>query len=349
VEVDDGNPAGAPSLVKRDIGKLETVGLTRNGTYYFTRRQDGLPLLSIVEMEQAGAKVRGGATHVAERFVGLGPTWSPDGKFLAFQTLRPSTNEYNRVVRSLETGEEKVYPRSGIVAGPARWLNDSSGFLETVKDEKGLQALYRVDLKTREFNQLMPFGPNPTTGTIGLLSPDNKTLYAGGLDPKNTSEQNRIVAYDLSTAQKRDVFTLPDGNNLSHFAISPDGQRLAIMQVEVKTKQAHIGFANIDGTNYRRLFSLPSSEVPRQGSWIYWTKDGKSILFKKLGNVSDSWQLTRVPADGGKPEFTGLEAGGLAWLDLNADGSRIAFSHKGQYSSELWALDNVLSVFKGVR
>ncbi len=47
----------------------------------------------------------------------------------------------------------------------------------------------------------------------------------------------------------------------------------------------------------------------------------------------------RVSADGGQPEFTGLEVRDLGPFSVSPDGSRIAFTSTSANQSELWALD----------
>ena len=71
----------------------------------------------------------------------------------------------------------------------------------------------------------------------------------------------------------------------------------------------------------------------------------------------------RVPAAGGQPVFDGLDStnltgapqlptlgpGGPFNIDLSPDGSRMSVGARTQASSELWALENVLSVLSGSR
>jgi hypothetical protein len=54
---------------------------------------------------------------------------------------------------------------------------------------------------------------------------------------------------------------------------------------------------------------------------------------------------------GGTPEFTGLSGkGDLTNIDLNADGSRIAFNDVVSTAiGELWSSDNVMPALKAAR
>jgi hypothetical protein len=58
----------------------------------------------------------------------------------------------------------------------------------------------------------------------------------------------------------------------------------------------------------------------------------------------------RIPAEGSKPEFTGLAGKGIPGIDLNADGSRIVFNDLvATARAELWVLDNLMSVLQAGR
>jgi hypothetical protein len=144
------------------------------------------------------------------------------------------------------------------------------------------------------------------------------------------------------------MFNLPEGT-YSAFRLSPDGRTLAVMHRDAKTNQTYLARVGFDGSDFRRLHTIATSDVPSQTNSILWTTGGKAIQFKALGKTADSWQIMRLPADGGNPEFTGLEVNGLLWFDLNPDGSRMAFSHREPIASELWVLDNVPSPLKASR
>jgi Tol biopolymer transport system component len=348
VTVHDAKPHGPPTLVKKDVGRIQSVGLTQNGTYYFTRRQDAVEPISIIEMTASGARILGTKPRVLERLVGAGPTWSPDGRFLAFQRIPSATGNRSdprrrdpvRILHSIETGVEKAYTRPGMVNGPARWLPDSTGFLETVQDEEGVNSLYRVDVKTGEFKHVHSFGPSPSTGHIGQLSPDARLLYLNG---KTGNRPDRIAVIDLTTGQESTAFR-SSGAEVTGFRVSPDGQKLALRIHDEKAKQVCIAQVSVDGKNYQELYRASSAEMPQRIP--SWTRDGKGILFLALGQTANQKRLMCLPTAGGNPEYTGIEVSDLMWFDLNSDGTRIAFSHLDQYAVELWALENVPSVFK---
>jgi Tol biopolymer transport system component len=343
--VDNGKPRGVPTIVKTDIGKISPVslGLMSNGTYYFMRRQSGVEHISVVAMVPGGARIDGSTPRVIEKLTGAGPTWSPDGRFIAFSKFRTALRDsFDRVLHSMDTGEEKIFTRPGFVNGPARWLHNSSGFLETLQDENGVRALHRVDVKTGELKQLFSFGSSPTTGHIGILSPDDKVLYVMGRDG---GRSDHIVAFEIATGRRSTVFSLQGGGDISAFKLSPDGRSLALRIHDEAAKEARIARVDANGSNYQELHKASFAESPRRPGFS-WTRDSKGILFLALGKTAGELRIMRLPTDGGSPEFTGVEAQGLIYFDLNADGTRIAYSHQDENATELWALDNVLAAFK---
>jgi hypothetical protein len=56
--------------------------------------------------------------------------------------------------------------------------------------------------------------------------------------------------------------------------------------------------------------------------------------------------IMRIPIDGGEPDFTGLRiSSDVQQIVSSADGTRIALVSR-ETTSELWALDHVLSALK---
>ena len=117
--VADGQPQGSPELLKRGVGRSVSLGFTRGGKYYYgvgVRTQDDL---YTAELDPQTGGVVASPTAAIERFPGSNgvPAWSPDGKSLAYLSLRSSfpvgtpgsSPPITLCIRSLETGEEREY------------------------------------------------------------------------------------------------------------------------------------------------------------------------------------------------------------------------------------------------
>ena len=71
------------------------------GSYYYTHDQTGAEYVNIADWAPGGGQ---GRLARATSFVGIRPTWSPDGKSIAFKRHHPgSTDTYDLVVHSLRS------------------------------------------------------------------------------------------------------------------------------------------------------------------------------------------------------------------------------------------------------
>jgi Tol biopolymer transport system component len=344
VAVENGKAIGPESLVSSQIGKVSSARL-RGNSYYYTSHFH-TEYVNIAESAPRGDN-QSRLIHATESFIGVGPTWSPDGKSIGFKRHHQGTaNEYDLVVRSLETGNERTYLTNLGTSGgngPA-WLHDGkavmTGILKKTKHEQEPGDLYsphRVDLTTGEFTAV------PHGGRSSGLSADGKTQYATQQDAKNWDKSPlRIVAVDLSSGQQRLIFTLPEAGYAWAWA-TWDGRTFVIRRQDPKTKIIHFYRLDIDGTGYREIYAI----APKEFRNIFTlTKDGRWLVLAKRSNGEKNWQLVRIPIDGGAPEATGVELeDSLSSMDLSPDGSRIAYT-TSKSVAELWTLDNVLSVLK---
>ncbi len=332
VPVRNGNAAGSPAMVRRDVGDIQSVGMTRTGSYYYAQRKGGIEEVSIADLSA------GGGSRIVESLVGINPSWSPDGKSIAFSRRSAAGGEnYELVVHSIPGGEEQVYRKKfsdedNHMVGPARWLQGGNGLLILVY-RGGIEtgAWNLVDLKSGEFKEVVKRGASRTA--IAAISPDNRTLYVASRDATSSSAANvwdRIVSIDIDTQQQRNVLLLPGTADILPkpgqiaIALSPDGRTLAIATINQKTKETRLARVDVDGSKYRELYG--PYQVSTINDRLAWTKDGRSILFSESADRNSDSQIMRIGAEGGKPEFTGLTIKNLSTFDPSPDGSRLAYS-----------------------
>jgi Tol biopolymer transport system component len=342
----DGKATGLPSLVKRDTGRGAVLGITNSGAYHYFPNTIGIQQVFVAQLDTTGklpASVR-----LTESFIGRQPSWSPDGKSLEFAKPRPD-GSFNVVRHAMETGEEQRFARRGLQPYGVLWLHDGTEFLAQVAVSSDLtppNSIYAIDAKSGAFREVM--GPNKDRSDLTVLSPDDKTSYQFARNPGGTLAFNRVVAVDLATDQERVILSLtgPIEALPRHvkLALTPDGRTLAIAICDQKSGDCRLTRVGVDGAGHRDVFG-PFKATFLAG--LAWTKDGRAILF--AAQEGTKWRLMRVNADGGQPEFTGLQMDGLGTFAASPDGSRVAFSSTGPSSThDLWALD-VLSLLKKPR
>jgi Tol biopolymer transport system component len=316
VQVRDGKSAGVPSLLKPETGTIGSIGVSRSGRFYYSY-QAGLRQVFVAETDPATGKARGSAVSVTESFVGEGPAWSRDGKWLAFKRRRAGFANHDLILHSMERGTDWTMPPHQMGDNRPVWYLDGS-----VMPNPRL----RVTVSDGQPKEIT----TPFRLPLGVLSPDGKLLY---WRPNNTTEGLEVV--EVATGERKQMLTVPGG--VIYGALSPDGKTLCI--VGGTNNVFHLSRMAVDGSDYREIYADVSPGQPA------WTRDGRSILFTQPDKNSAVGRIMRIPAQGGQPEFAGISAEGLKDLELSPDGSKIAYSTRS-YNDEVWALDNVLSALK---
>ena len=336
IAVHDGKAAGPESLVSADTGNIRIIGAA-GGSYYYYAPPRQAEFVHLVRATSSGSPED-------QRFVGIRPAWSPDGKSIAFKRHHPggAATDYDLVIRSLESGEEKT-PLAGLGltgGGAPIWFHDSASVMTGVRRNGQPLALYRINVKTGEIVQpKQPPGAN-------ALSADDRTLYIGRRASGATPAQ--VAAFDLNTGQERVVVpSISDAPILlgPALALSPDGRTLAIGWLnggEGTEAKLHIARVSVDGSGFREVFARPVFG----GGIVAWDRDGRSILFnQEQPEGASHWGVMRVPAEGSAQASLVMSTAPIQGFDVSPDGSRIAYSANDRVV-ELWALDNVLPALK---
>jgi Tol biopolymer transport system component len=352
VRVSGTNTDGEPQLVKAGIDRILPVGLTNRGALFYS-------LVKVTEdvfcadLDPKSGKVAGPHRKMIESFEGgnFSPSYSPDGKFLAYISRRGNspypTNVGNALcVRSLETGQEKVYYREiwrlGLqyIDGP-EWSPD--GRFIVFVGSTGIMAreFYRLDVAKGGISRVASYG-NDERISGWVCGPDGKFYYGRHDVKKNISE---IVVRDLESGAERIQFKFPSLERGVGLAFSPDRKWLS--------------FANYGWGGVRSLRVMPAGGGDPREIWnfgeikagmpnIYhaWSPDGRSIVFGAPDPKDlPSWELWRVPVEGGQPEKIGMTRRWGLWnLTIRPDGRQLAFAGRNGASSlsELWILENFL-------
>ncbi len=312
--VRDGKRAGVPFLVKPETGIIRAIGMSRSGKYFFSYMA-GLRQFFVADVDPATGKARGSAAP--ESFVGSVPSWSRDGKWLAFKRLRDSSINFSFIIHSMDKGTEWTIASNRLGDNRPVWYLDGSVMPN---------PNWRVNVSSGEPEQLTV----PFRLPLGALSPDDKLLY---WRPNNSPEVIEVV--DVATGKPKQTFTVPRG--VIRLALSPDGKTLAVVGGEEGAW--HLSRIAVDGSGYRELYTGVSPVD------LDWTKDGHWILFAQQQKNSAVQRIMRIPAEGGQPEFTGISAEGLNSLQLSPDGSKIAYAVR-LTGEEVWAIDNVVAALR---
>jgi len=232
----------------------------------------------------------------------------------------------------MDTGEERelrVGERT-IVWGGIRWTPDGKAVVVPASEAGTGRSLIRIDVETGQVTSLMPL---PGVGGVPRfeLSPDGNTIFY--------VKRPGLVAHDLRSGQEKVVI---EKQGLYMGLVSPDGRRLVIGVNEKGTQILSVMPAA--GGEARELVRIDGEkETPFWGS-ASWTPDGRYIAFLKgVKGRARQWQLYRVAAEGGEPQWLGLNIAGqlTGQLRLHPDGRRVAIDDI-KVNMEVWVMENFL-------
>ena len=342
MQVADGKPVGGPQLIKRDTGQMRPMGFTRDGSLYYGLRATSTDVYT-ASIDPATGELLDPPAKTIRRFEGFNysPSWSPDGKSLAYVSVQPSPGSSRRkpvlVIRSTETGEEReLYPEAALantdLPPNLRWSPDGRSIL----CGKRLQI---INAQTGDVTPMVQFNPADRIRIGGAVwSPDRREIFYVRV-VMSGQWPHSIVAHDLETGKEKELYKGDRDITWPGLAISPDGRRLVFAGEDVLKVMPTTGG---EPRVFHRLQDMEGFAQNAVGSGLAWTVDGRYVLFgiRRRGQPEAPEELWRVPVEGGEPQRL-LETDGLSDISVHPDGRRIAFTG-GWIQMEVWAMENFL-------
>jgi Tol biopolymer transport system component len=331
IQVADGKPQGAPEVIKPDIGRMDPIGFTRDGSFYYSLGTSMIDILSFTYDPVTGKAIDQPAP-IIQRIVGstIDPVWSPDGKFLAY-ILRPNVtygfSPATLVIHILENGKEREISPALSAFGNLRWSPDGNFILSFGIDKNGDYGIYRIDVQT---GAILPIVKGQVQHPV--WSSDGKMILY-------VSEQT-ILAHDLETNEEKQLFKAVGKISPANLTISPDGRQLAF-SLSGTAPETSLMVMPVAGGSPREILQLKDPESIRSG-WkgsVEWIADGRQILFVKAqkDRKDELWQIS---AEGGKPRNLGITNQGIiSQLRVHPDGKRVAFTN-AKLGNDVWVIEN---------
>ncbi len=316
MQVADGKPVGEPQLIKRDTGPIRPMGFTGEGSFYYSLPAD-LADVYTATIDPVTGELLEPPTKAIRQFEGrnLSPAWSPDGKSLAYVSMRPPPGNLRRtgtlVIRSMETGEEReLHPEARLEN--LSWSPDGRSILCG-------RSLQIIDAQTGDVIPSCSPIPLIEVNVDGAAwSHDGESVFYIRMARSGRQPLNRIiVTHHLETGKEGELY---QGDIWPGLAISPDGQWLVFAGVRTLEAMSVMGgeprvFHRLQDTENFDLYAMGCA------SGIAWTADGRYVLFA-IRNLGQFWATGGVACllCGGKTS----EAAGNGWIERHKRSSRWA-------------------------
>jgi len=351
VPIAEGRPAGAPVLVKPDLGDVRPMGFIRDGSFYYGVSRT-LSDVYIAEVDFASGRLVADPILATERLVGSNsrPTWSADGRQLAYLSQRrPGAWGARAIcVKDTETGRvREITSKFEIVIG-IHWSPDGRFLWAFGQSPAGDRGPFQINVQTGEFEPVSLSRPAPIGQSGVAWSPDGKTFFYPRWGPADGTSS--IVARDLASGEEKILSSVADpAVYQTGVSISRNGQWLATVARDKGEEGGgfrglrHVLVVSTAGGVTRDV--LTSRELAWPIS-IAWAPDGQGVLFVKQPDARDPMtELWLVPVQGGEPRKLDLKAEGIRDLRVHPDGRHIAYT-SGRDRSEVWAMENFLPAVK---
>jgi Tol biopolymer transport system component len=332
-----GKPAGTPSLLRADIGSVQSQGLTASGTLYLVKDVSTLSF-QVAPIDLTRGRVTGPPT--LQTFRSGPPAWSPDGTRLAY-TVRSPGGVPHLAIRSIESGRvQELHPRLSYMPHP-RWFPDGKSLIVWGRDIKGSGVIVRIDVETgRE-----AFITAASDIQAVQVSPDGTKIYYHVDYFTGSTRPGRVIERELATGTERDISVRGDsGRSLPGRgapARSSEAGTMVTIQIDRRAAQSTVTLTPA-GAGEPRVITLPA--IVESNDSISWTSDRRALL---VASNADSrgrphQRLWLVPLDGDPPRELDIDISTwvIGSIRLSPDGRHVAF-FTGEDAREVWALETV--------
>ena len=329
VSIDDGSASdGAVSLASAAPSKIAFIGASTDpgGEVRFE--------LYVINADGSGSRgpleTARATLDTVQYELTSDPTWSPDGRTIAFAGMDDDDNTDVYVVGADGLGEQRLTRHPGVDANPA-WSPDGRkiAFTRRVGDyvPPGKTHIYVMNADGSGQRRLaqgyvhFSVAWSPDVQKM-LFERPNPRHPAVGANPKDFAEDLHVMNADgsgqrnLTRRPVRDV----------HPAWSPDGRRISF----ARGRQAWV--MNADGSGQRSLTPAAGwrSDNPD------WSPGGRKIAFEARASTSPHDGIFVSNADGSERRRLTKNGGDPAW---SPDGRKIAFLTERDRYSELYTMN----------
>jgi Tol biopolymer transport system component len=209
---------GPPRVVQADMGRALPLGITNGNVLYYGLRT-GLSDVFLADPANPGAPPRRASIKYPNR--NLAPSFSPDGKRLAYLSRRGAENFGQQaravVIRSLSSDDETELPVKMAHIELVHWRPDGQALYLGGSDGRGRGGIFEFDLVTKRTRPLRAEIGGPPKGFVFYPTPTGY-VYRDGDAFKDDKGQP-------APAPKPGPITSPDGRTIAT-VISRDSQQI---------------------------------------------------------------------------------------------------------------------------
>jgi serine/threonine protein kinase/Tol biopolymer transport system component len=342
VPVQDGRAIDEPILIVRNLGRTNSLGITRDGAYYY-RLQTGAFQVYEVDLDPVTMAPAGKPRPVPSRLSGstIGPSYAPDGLHLAFISVRDDAVMAQAtkviVVRDRQTAvEREIVPAINLDVTPSpAWSPDGRMLLVRGTDQANQWGAFIVDAATGaiRFRVTWPRTEMTEYGWVCWTNDGEAILFEHARRgivrrPVGEDSETVVVPYPrIPQVQRIMRFGMDSAGRLAFSARVPKGSAIMIIEPDGKARE------------------LIRTTMPESSAFQGWSTNDEYIVFTRYRTgPPQPHELWRVPVSGGAPERVGLAiraATARNPVALGPRGDSLAYT-VGSPVFQLWMMEHFL-------
>ena len=332
VAVRDGDPSPEPVQVKPDMVRAIPIGLTDDGTLYYTLKLGGTDIF----VANLNAETGQSPVQVSKLNVGnnLQPAWSPDGTRLAYITLPHNdygleSEEDRLTVLELQSGTATTLSPDVRNMRTPRWAPDGASVLV-----RGGGGFFQIRLLTGDVNF---FRTRP--GRIVGWLPDGSGFYH---KKEGADNADNIYFRELATGDETLLYR-PGDYAPARALLSPDGLEIAFTFFDFEDWQG-LGLLPVDGSPPWELRRW-GGDARRPFDLIGWSSDGRGLIYQReelSASGEPTLPLRYLSTVGGQSDDLGFDTTGKMNLRLDPTEQRVAYT-EAHSVNEIWVMEHFLA------
>ena len=350
IPIKGGKANGTPILVKSNIGPAYPMGCTLRNQFYFGY-SGNVRDVYVVEIDPASGQILTPPKIEIRYSEGNNyyPDYSPDGKYLAYSSVRNTVPEsnYSILIYSFENGEIRELDQGSYKLNYPQWRPDGKAISYEGTDGKGRAGIYLMEVDSEKVSPLVQIEENEEIYSHRWAI-DGQTLFYTKGSPR--TRKSWIYRLDIKTGLKEKFQGSPD--DAKDIDVSPDGKTLVFLN---RNKKVSMRSIPVSGGVSKELHNFEVSG--RSIITPAWSSDGKNIYFYSISDPqnavvrkissepqNEEWDLWMYSFEEHKARKLDVKMAHFRYLGVHPDGRHITFSSPGATipNDEVWVMENFL-------